>query len=60
MSGASERLFFDGDFLRERSPPATRAEKRSVCEIQVSRGSGIAEELERAIDRKDPVTVVPS
>lgn len=29
-------------------------------EIQVSRGSGIAEELERAIDRKDPVTIVPS
>ncbi|WP_255170667.1 PINc/VapC family ATPase [Natrononativus amylolyticus] len=29
-------------------------------EIQVSRGSAIADELERAIDRKDPVTVVPS
>ncbi|OLZ39566.1 ATPase [Natrinema saccharevitans] len=29
-------------------------------EIQVSRGSAIAEELERAIDRKDPITVVPS
>ncbi|AFZ73499.1 PINc/VapC family ATPase [Natronobacterium gregoryi] len=29
-------------------------------EIQVSRGSAIAEELEQAIDRKDPVTVVPS
>jgi len=29
-------------------------------EIQVSRGSAIAEELERAIDRKDPVTIVPS
>ncbi|NGM68309.1 Flp pilus assembly complex ATPase component TadA [Natronolimnobius sp. AArcel1] len=29
-------------------------------EIQVSRGSAIAEELEQAIDRKEPVTVVPS
>ncbi len=29
-------------------------------EIQVSRGSAIADELEQAIDRKDPVTVVPS
>ncbi|WP_049922013.1 PINc/VapC family ATPase [Halopiger djelfimassiliensis] len=29
-------------------------------EIQVSRGSAIAEELERAIDRKAPITVVPS
>ncbi|APW97590.1 ATPase [Halobiforma lacisalsi AJ5] len=29
-------------------------------EIQVSRGSAIAEELEGAIDRKDPITVVPS
>ncbi|WP_247002936.1 PINc/VapC family ATPase [Halosolutus gelatinilyticus] len=29
-------------------------------EIQVSRGSAIADELERAIDRKDPITVVPS
>ncbi|MHC3439711.1 ATPase, T2SS/T4P/T4SS family [Natrialbaceae archaeon A-gly3] len=27
-------------------------------EIQVSRGSSIAEELERAIDRKEPITVV--
>jgi ATPase len=29
-------------------------------EIQVSRGSGIAEELERAIDRGSSITVVPS
>ncbi|WP_262175214.1 PINc/VapC family ATPase [Haloarcula laminariae] len=29
-------------------------------EIQVSRGSGIAEELERAIDRGSTITVVPS
>ncbi len=29
-------------------------------EIQVSRGSAIADELERAIDRKDPITVVSS
>ncbi|MFC4439577.1 MULTISPECIES: PINc/VapC family ATPase [Natrialbaceae] len=29
-------------------------------EIQVSRGSAIADDLEHAIDRKDPVTVVPS
>ncbi|WP_276255412.1 PINc/VapC family ATPase [Halomontanus rarus] len=29
-------------------------------EIQVSRGSAIADELERAIDRKDPITIVPS
>ncbi|ELY87237.1 PINc/VapC family ATPase [Natrialba taiwanensis] len=29
-------------------------------EIQVSRGSAIADELEQAIDRKDPVTIVPS
>ncbi len=29
-------------------------------EIQVSRGSAIADELEAAIDRKDPITVVPS
>ncbi|WP_323171944.1 PINc/VapC family ATPase [Natrialba sp. PRR66] len=29
-------------------------------EIQVSRGSAIADELEQAIDRKDPITVVPS
>ncbi|MDQ2051136.1 PINc/VapC family ATPase [Natronolimnohabitans sp. A-GB9] len=29
-------------------------------EIQVSRGSAIADELEQAIDRKEPVTVVPS
>ncbi|MFC7249560.1 PINc/VapC family ATPase [Halomicroarcula sp. GCM10025324] len=29
-------------------------------EIQVSRGSGIAEELERAIDRGNTITVVPS
>ncbi|WP_255193187.1 PINc/VapC family ATPase [Natronobeatus ordinarius] len=29
-------------------------------EIQVSRGSAIADELERAIDRKDPITVVRS
>ncbi|MFP8952002.1 PINc/VapC family ATPase [Natrialbaceae archaeon A-arb3/5] len=29
-------------------------------EIQVSRGSAIAEELEQAIDRKEPITVVPS
>ncbi len=29
-------------------------------EIQVSRGSAIADELERAIDRADPITVVPS
>ncbi|ELZ01913.1 ATPase [Natrialba chahannaoensis JCM 10990] len=29
-------------------------------EIQVSRGSAIADELEQAIDRKDPVSVVPS
>ncbi|WP_254531865.1 PINc/VapC family ATPase [Natrinema gelatinilyticum] len=29
-------------------------------EIQVSRGSAIAEELEHAIDRKAPITVVPS
>ncbi len=29
-------------------------------EIQVSRGSAIADELERAIDRKKPITVVPS
>ncbi|OVE83878.1 PINc/VapC family ATPase [Natronolimnobius baerhuensis] len=29
-------------------------------EIQVSRGSAIAEELEQSIDRKEPVTVVPS
>ncbi|QRV13456.1 Flp pilus assembly complex ATPase component TadA [Haloterrigena salifodinae] len=29
-------------------------------EIQVSRGSAIAEELEQAIDRKEPVTIVPS
>ncbi|THE65226.1 ATPase [Salinadaptatus halalkaliphilus] len=29
-------------------------------EIQVSRGSAIAEELERAIDHKEPITVVPS
>ncbi len=29
-------------------------------EIQVSRGSAIADELEQAIDRKDPVAVVPS
>ncbi|WP_306054082.1 PINc/VapC family ATPase [Natronococcus wangiae] len=29
-------------------------------EIQVSRGSAIADDLERAIDRKDPITVVPS
>ncbi|MDS0260704.1 PINc/VapC family ATPase [Haloarcula sp. S1CR25-12] len=29
-------------------------------EIQVSRGSGIAEELERAIDRASTITVVPS
>ncbi|APW97591.1 twitching motility protein PilT [Halobiforma lacisalsi AJ5] len=26
----------------------------------MSRGSAIAEELEGAIDRKDPITVVPS
>ena len=29
-------------------------------EIQVSRGSAIADELEQAIDRKEPITVVPS
>ncbi|MWV40350.1 PINc/VapC family ATPase [Natrialba sp. INN-245] len=29
-------------------------------EIQVSRGSAIADELEAAIDRKEPITVVPS
>ncbi|MFC6716475.1 PINc/VapC family ATPase [Natrialbaceae archaeon GCM10025810] len=29
-------------------------------EIQVSRGSAIADELERAIDQKRPITVVPS
>ncbi|ELY41899.1 PINc/VapC family ATPase [Natronorubrum tibetense] len=29
-------------------------------EIQVSRGSAIADELEQAVDRKEPVTVVPS
>ncbi|WP_114577460.1 PINc/VapC family ATPase [Saliphagus sp. LR7] len=29
-------------------------------EIQVSRGSAIAEELEDAIDRQEPITVVPS
>jgi len=29
-------------------------------DIQVSRGSAIAEELERAIDRKQPIAVVPS
>ncbi|ELZ11502.1 PINc/VapC family ATPase [Natrialba aegyptia] len=29
-------------------------------EIQVSRGSAIADELEQAIDRKDPITIVPS
>ncbi|WIV65750.1 PINc/VapC family ATPase [Natrialbaceae archaeon AArc-T1-2] len=29
-------------------------------EIQVSRGSAIADELERAIDRQEPITVVPS
>ncbi|SDR38948.1 PINc/VapC family ATPase [Natronobacterium texcoconense] len=29
-------------------------------EIQVSRGSAIADELEQAVDRKDPITVVPS
>ncbi len=29
-------------------------------EIQVSRGSAIADELEKAIDRKDPITVVRS
>ncbi|SFS64741.1 PINc/VapC family ATPase [Halostagnicola kamekurae] len=29
-------------------------------EIQVSRGSAIADELEQAIDQKDPITVVPS
>ena len=56
----SERLFFGGGFLRERSPAATRAEKRSACEIQVSRGSAIADELEQAIDRKELITVVPS
>ncbi|MFB1064751.1 hypothetical protein [Natrinema sp. H-ect4] len=31
-----------------------------MCEIQVSRGSAIAEELERAIDRKEPVTIDPT
>ncbi|ELY60945.1 ATPase [Natronococcus amylolyticus DSM 10524] len=29
-------------------------------EIQVSRGSAIADDLEQAIDQKDPITVVPS
>ncbi|SIR98267.1 PINc/VapC family ATPase [Natronorubrum thiooxidans] len=29
-------------------------------EIQVSRGSAIADELEQAIDRKEPITIVPS
>ncbi|MFT4932837.1 MAG: ATPase, partial [Natronomonas sp.] len=29
-------------------------------EVQVSRGSAIADELERAIDRQQTITVVPS
>ncbi|ELZ11501.1 hypothetical protein [Natrialba aegyptia] len=39
---------------------ANPTRKRYACEIQVSRGSAIADELEQAIDRKDPITIVPS
>jgi hypothetical protein len=47
------------EILREgkRSEPER---KRSVWDIQVSRGSAIAEELERAIDRSQEISVVGS
>ncbi|GCF14230.1 ATPase [Haloarcula mannanilytica] len=52
-AGDTVELQADGEYL------FTATVSRSG-EIQVSRGSGIAEELERAIDRGSTITVVPS